>query len=305
MTELTEEVIEAFLLGDTHDAWEQDEALVSLASDVFMGATGPAPKPSPALRAFLGEPDSVSAPAPEMVRPLAAVPPRWHDTAVPGHRPPPAVRNVVPFFRRLRLTVGIAAAAGVAAAALAVTATTGVLPKPVLQAVSWVVEAVTPFELGDPAPTVTGGDQGPPATGPGGLSGTGAEPGPTGPGGASGQLPATTPGPGRGAPGQPPATAPAPASGTPGEPGSLRPVTPPASIPAGVPAPAEPPAAVDQGGRRPPAPSVAVIPGPSGETAPPAGGGSATPSTTSVERARQAPDGGTVASTVPGPPNRR
>ena len=54
MTELPDEAIEAFFLGDAHDAWQQDEALARLDSDVLMGATGPAPSPSPALRAFLG-----------------------------------------------------------------------------------------------------------------------------------------------------------------------------------------------------------------------------------------------------------
>lgn len=293
MTDLPDEAIEAFFLGDPHEAWEQDEALASLTSEVLVGATGPAPRPSPALRAFLGEPDAGSAVAPEATRPVAAVAPWRPDTVAAGPAPSDRGTNVVPLFRRLRLTAGIAAAAGVAAAALAVTGTTGVLPEPVMQAVSWVVEAVTPFELRGPARTVTGGDvprRGPTSTAPGGRFGTGAGPGPAGPGGAPGQPAATTPVAGPGAPGQP---------------GSNRPVTPPASIPAGVPVPVQPPGAVDQGGQSPPAPSVSVVPGPPGGISPPAGGGSTTPSTTPVDRARQAPDGGTVPSTVAGPPNRR
>ena len=292
MTDLPDEAIEAFFLGDAHDAWQQDAALAGLDSEVLRAATGPAPKPSPALRAFLGEPDAGSAPAPEATRPLAAVPPGQPDTVAAG--PAPSVRgtNVVPLFRRLRLTVGIAAAAGVAAATLAVTATTGVLPEPVMQAVSWVVEAVTPFELRDPARTVTGGGdvpgREPTSTAPAGPLSTGVGPGPAGPGRAPGQ----------------PATTPVPASGRPGEPGSNRPVTPPASIPAGVPGPAQRPRAGDQGGQSPPAPFISVLPGPPGGIAPPADGGGATPPTTSVDRARQAPDG-PVASTVTGPPNRR
>ena len=292
MTELPDEAIEAFFLGDAHDAWEQDEALALLDSEVLMGATGPTPKPSPALRAFLGEPDTGSAPAREATRPLAAVLAGRPDTVAAGPAPSERGTNVVPLFRRLRLTVGIAAAAGVAAATLAVTATTGVLPEPVMKAVSWVVEAVTPFELRDPAPTMTGGDvpdRGPASTVPARPLGTGVGPGPAGPGGV---------------PEQPAATAPVPASGTPAQPGSSRPVTPPASIPAGVPGPVQPPAAVDPGGQSAPAPFISVVPGPPGGIAPPAGRGAATPPTTAVDRTGQAPDGGTVPSTVPGAPKR-
>lgn len=294
MTELPDEAIEAFFLGDTHDAWEQDEALVSLADEIVIGATGPAPQPSPALRAFLGEPDAGSAVAPEATRPLAAVPAWQSGTVAAGPVPSDRGTNVVPLFRRLRLTVGIAATAAAAAAAVAVAGTTSVLPEPVMQAVSWVVEAVTPFELRDPARTVTGGDpvpgRGPTSTVPAGSLGPGAGPGPAGPGGAPDQPAATTPVAGPGAPGQP---------------GSNRPVTPPASIPAGVPVPVPPPRAVDQGGQSPPAPFVSVVPGPPGGISPPAGGGSAPLSTTPVDRARQAPDGGTVPSPVTGPPTRR
>jgi hypothetical protein len=290
MTELPDEAIEAFFLGDAHDAWQQDEALASLADEVLMGATGPAPRPSPALRAFLGEPNAGSAVAP---RPLAA-PPAWRpDTMAAGPATSDRGTNVVPLFRRLRPTVGIAAAAGVAAATLAVTATTGVLPEPVMQAVSWVVEAVTPFELRDPARPVTGGDvpgRGPISTVPAGPLGNGAGTGQAGPRVVPGQLAPLTPVAGPGAPGQP---------------SSTRPVTPRSSIPAGVPGPVHPSGPVDQGGQSPPAPFVSVVPNPPGGIAPPAGGGNATPSTTPVDRAPQAPAGSTVPSTVAGPPTRR
>ena len=294
MTDLPDEAIEAFFLGDAHDAWQQDDALARLDSEVRMGATGPAPTPSPALRAFLEEPDPGSAPATEATRPLAAVPPWQPDAGAAGPAPSDRGTNVVPLFRRLRLTVGIAAAVGVAAAALAVTGTTGVLPEPVMQAVSWVVETVTPFELRDPARTVTGdGDvpvPGPTSTVPAGSLGAGAGPGPAGPGVAPGQPGVATPVAGPGAPGQP---------------GINRPVTPPASNPGGVPGAVQPPGAVDQGGQSPPVPFVSVVPGPPGAISPPPGGGVATPPTTSVDRARQAPESGTVPSTVAGPPNRR
>ena len=293
MTELPDEAIEAFFLGDDHDAWRQDEGLARLNSEVLMGATGPAPEPSPALRAFMEDPDAVSVPAPDATRWLAAVPAGQPDTVAAGPAASGRGPNVVPLFRRLRLTVGIAAATGVAAAALAVTATTGVLPEPAMQAVSWVVEAVTPFELRDPSRTMTGGDgpgRGPTSTVPAGPLGTGVGPAPAGPGRAPGQPAATTPVAGPGAPIQP---------------GSTRPVTPPASIPAGVPVPVQPPGPVDQGGQSPPAPFVSVVPNPPGGIAPPAGGGGATPSTTPVDRPRQAPAGSTVPSTVAGPPTRR
>jgi hypothetical protein len=294
MTELPDEAIEAFFLGDAHEGWEQDDALASLASEVFMGATGPAPEPSPALRAFLGQPDAGSAVAPEATRPLPAVPAGRPDTVAAGSGPSDGGTNVVPLFRRLRLTVGIAAAAAAAAAVVAVAGTTSVLPEPVMQAVAWVVEAVTPFELREPARTVTGGNEvpgrGPTSTVAPGSLGPGAGPVPSGSGGA---------------PGQPAATTPAPGPSAPVQPGSDRPVTPPASIPAGAPVPVQPPGAVDQGGQSPPAPFVSVVPGPPGGISSPAGESSAPLSTTPVDRARQAPDGGAVPSTVTAPPNRR
>ena len=272
MTELPDEAIEAFFVGAAHDAWQQDEALARLDGEVLMGATGRPPSPSPALRAFLSEPDAVSAPAPEAIRLLAAVPAGQPDTVRAGTSPYERATNVVPLFRRLRLTVGIAAAAGVAAATLAVTATTGVLPEPVMQAVSWAVEAVTPFELRLPVPTTTGGDlpdRGPISTVPAGPLGTGVGPPPARPAGAPGQPAVTTPVAGPGAPAQPSTT---------------RPVTPPASIPAGAPVPVQPPGAADQGGQSPPAPFISVVPAPPGGISAPGGGGSATPSTTPVDR---------------------
>jgi len=154
------------------------------------------------------------------------------------------------------------------------------LPEPVMQAVSWAVEVVTPFELHEPAKTVSGGDpvpqQGPTST---------VRPGPFGP----------VVGPG-----------PAGQGGAPGQPAVSTPATRPASVPAGVPGAVRRPAtSVDPGPPtsvgppNPPARAPAV--------SPPAGGGS-TPSTTpptSVDRAGQAPVGGTVASTVAGAPARR
>jgi len=296
MTELPDEAIEAFFLGDAHDAWEGDEALTGLVDHVLTGATGPAPKPSPALRAFLGAPAG-SALAAEATRPLAAVPAGQPDTVAAGPAPSEHGMNVVPLFRRLRLTVGIAAAAGVAAMALAVAGTTGVVPEPVMQAVSWVVEAVTPFELQEPARTVTGGDpvprRGSTSTVQLGPFGSVVGPSPAGQGGTPGQPAVTTPAAGQG--------------GAPGRPAITTPATPPASIPPGVPGAVRPPGlSINQGPPTSAGPFTPPVPGPA--VSPPTGGGTATPSTTppsSVDRARQAPFGGTVPSAVPGASARR
>lgn len=289
MTELPDEAIEAFFVGDAHEAWEQDEALMRLLDDVLIGATGPAPRPGPALLAFLEEP-SAAATTPRTATPPAA-PPWQARTIAAGATPTDRGQNVVPLFRRLRLTVGIAAAGGVAAAGLAVVGTTaGVLPKPVMQVVSWAVGAVTPFELHEPAKTLSGGDhvpqQGPTSTG---------RPGPLGP--VVGSDPVVGPGP-------------AGQSGAPGRPAVSTPATPPASIAAGVPGAVRPPGtSVDPGpptSAGPPAPPVPAPPVPASAVSPPAGGG--TPSTnppTWVDRARQAPVDGTVPSTVAGPSARR
>lgn len=291
MTELPDEAIEAFFLGDAHEAWEADEALMSLVDDVLTGASGPAPRPGPALLAFLGEPDAASAASQTVTPPLAATPPWQPRTIAAGAIPTDLDNNVVPLFRRLRLTVGIAAAAGVAAMALAVAGTTaGVLPEPVMQAVSWVVEAVTPFELHEPARTGSGGDpvpqQGPTST---------VRPGPFGPVVGSGPFgPVVGPGP-------------AGQGGAPGQPAVSTPPTPPASIPAGVPGAVRPPGtSVDPGPPTSAGPPTPPVPAPA--VSPPAGGGTGMPSTTpptSVDRPRQAPIDGTVPSTVAGPSARR
>lgn len=292
MTDLSDEAIEAFFLGDAHDAWEQDEALMSLVDHVLTGATGPAPRPGPALLAFLGEPDAASA-APRTATPLLVATPPWQPrTIAAGTTPTDLNTNVVPLFRRLRLTVGIAAAAGVAAAALAVVGMTGVLPEPVMRTVSRVVEAVTPFELHQPAKTGSGDrvpQQGPTSTVRVGPSGPVVGPGPAGPGGAPGQPAVSAPGLG----------------GAPGRPAVSSPATPPVSIPAGVPGAVRPPGTrVDPGPPTSAGPPTPPIPAPA--VPPPAGGGSS-PSTTpptSVDRARQASDD-TVPPTVGEPSARR
>jgi hypothetical protein len=318
ITELPEEAIEAFFLGDAHDAWERDEALMSLVDHVLTGATGPAPRPSTALLAFLGEPSAsaavpLAATQPLVTQPSPVAPPWQARTIAVGAAPTDRGQNVVPLFRRLRLTVGIAAAAGVAAMALAVAGTTGVLPEPVMQAVSWVVEAVTPFELHEPAKTVSGRDPvpqpGPMSTVRPGPFGPIGGPGPLGQGGAPGQPAVSTTAAGQGGgPGQPAVSTPAAGQGGGlGQPAGTTPATLPTSIPVGVPGAVRPPATgVDPGPPTSAGPPAPPVPAPA--VSPPAGGGTATASTTpptSVDRTRQAPVGGTVPSTVAGASARR
>lgn len=281
MTELPDEAIEAFFLGDAHDAWEQDEALADLADQVLFVATGPAPRRSPALRAFLGQQTRASAPSPVASTPLPATPAWRPRTAVA----PPATadrrHNVVPLFRRLRLTAAIAAAAAVAAAALAVGGTHRVLPEPAMRAVSWVVEAVTPFKLPEPARTVSSTDHAP-------------RPGQS-----------TTVPPDRASGPRAPGQGVVPGQGAVPGPGATEPATPPTSVPAGPPGSVQAPGlGIAPGRQSPTGPSVPLgHPLPPAGISPPAGGGGGLPSTTSVARGPQNPGGGSVppsAGTAPG-----
>ena len=281
-TELPDEAIEAFFLGNAHDAWEGDEALVSLVDDVMTGASGPPPRPSAGLQVFLGEPSASNAPPQATPPPTAA--PAWQPRT--GAAPPASVdsgQNVVPLFRRLRLTAGIAAAAGVAAAALTVAGTTGVLPEPAMRAVSWVVEAVTPFELSVPDARSVDRREAPRP----GPSSTVA-PGP----------PATVAGPdpaGRvGAPGQPVPTTPA----------AVPPGTPPASIPAAPGSVRPPRTGIDPPGESPAGPSNPLVPAPQAGTLPPPAGGNATPPA-AFDPGPQMRPGSSVPATVGSPPSRR
>jgi len=281
MTELPDEAIEAFFLGDAHDAWELDDALVALGDQILLVATGPAPRPSPALRAFLGRPTPASATSPVAATavaptPLPASPPWQPRTAVA----PPATEDrghtVVPLFRRLRLTAAIAAAAAVAAAALAVAGSTGVLPEPAMRAVSWVVEAVTPFELPQPARTVNGTDHTPRS-------------------GQTSTVPAD------------PASGPrAPGQGVIPGPGATKPATPPTSVPAGPPGSVQAPGlGIAPGRQSPTGPSVPVGPLPPAGISPPAGGRSGPPSTRSVDPGPQNPGGTSVPPVAGSAPGRR
>ncbi len=271
MTDLSDEAIEAFFLGRAHGAWEHDEALVNLADQVAIGTTGPPPPPSRDLLAFLGEPFPASATPHEEARPLAATSPWRRRTLEARADPTDRGNNVIPLFRRLRLTVG-AAAVGVAAAALVVAGTAGVLPEPAMRAVSWVVEAVTPFELREPARTVTGGDHVPQ------QPTTTVAPGPVG-------------GPGHVGQGE-----------APRQPGATTPATPPTSIPARVPGSVQPPSVgAEQGGSNQEGPITAPAPAPAPGFFPSPGGDGRTPPTTVVDRPGQSA-GGTAARDLGGSP---
>lgn len=240
MTVLDDEAMESFFRGDANGAWAQDATLAGLVDQVHAAAAGPAPRPGPALLAFLAQPGPVSA----ATRVATPAPVPWPSRSVPA----PAARidrrhDVGPFVRRLRLTVGIAVA-GVAAAVLALAATTDVLPEPAMRAVSRVVEAVTPFELPGPAPVVTSPEHGPAATVP--LA----------------TLPRPRPVYQDVTPSQPPSTE-APSRGPAQPPG------PPASMPAGVAGSVPPPgASASEGGGSPAAPPFG--PGPPAGVVPPA-----------------------------------
>ncbi len=265
MTVLNDEAIEAFFLGESHPAWEQDAALSSLTDGALMIAAGPPPRPGPALAAFLGRTSAVEAPTVVAATPAATPTKPWQPRTVTTTT---KRDNVVPLFRRLRLAARITVGAGVAAAALTVASTAGALPNPALRAVSWVVEAVTPFELHGPAPTVPASKAPPPAT-------------------------TST-------------VSPAPASGlgrdgqivTPGQPAVNTPAGPSASVPAGVTGPGQPPATgLDRAGQTPGAPfippSVPAAPTP---TLPPAAIDHTTTPITGVGRATQTPGGSLVPS---------
>ena len=280
MTELPDEAIEAFFLGDA--AWEGDETLVALVDDVMAGASGPPPRPSAALLAFLGERSGSNAPPHATPPPTAA--PAWQPKTVAA--PPATVdsgQNVVPLFRRLRLTAGIAAAAGVAAAALTVAGTTGVLPEPAMRAVSWVVEAVTPFELSEPDARSADRREAP-------------RPGPSSSVAPGAPAPMVEPDPSvrGGAPAQP----------APNTPAGVTPGTPPASVPAAPGSVRSPRTGIDAPGETPPAPSNPLVPAPQAGALPPPAGGNATPPA-AVDPSPRTRAGSSIPSTVGGAPGRR
>ena len=264
ISDLPDEAVEAYFLGEAHDAWEQDEALVGLVDQVMTAAGGPAPRPSPALRAFLGESDAEAAPPPGAAQPLAASPFRQPRTVTAPPANAGRSDNVIPLFRRMRPAVGIAAAAAVAALALTVAGTTGTLPEPAMRAVAWVVEAVTPFELPEPTRKQSG------------------------PEGVADPPVSTVP------PARPAQTPPPHQDVTSERPSTTKPATPGPSVPAGIGARQPPGLGADPGRQTPPGPSSPLGPLPPAGVVPPGGGGSSPLSTTPVDRSGEPSQRSTV-----------
>lgn len=137
---LADEAIEAFFLGLPHIAWEQDEVLAALATDIgaAMDASPPTPDHSLLKLFWAGEPvgrAEVGARAAVAER-VAGVTPRGA---------PVVIR------RRGRRLLG-SVAAGMTAVTLGIgtAGATGVLPAPAQRVVARVVEAVSPLELPEP-----------------------------------------------------------------------------------------------------------------------------------------------------------
>ena len=214
---LDDEAIEAFFLGTGQSGWAQDDAMAVLAEEVLVATGGPPPRPHGALLAFLDDAAPAASTAPALVAvpiPAPASTTAWQHRADVTPATPTDRTNVrLQLTRRLRVMAGVAAGIGIAAAAVTVAGTTGVLPDPAMRAIVRVVEAVTPFDVSEPtepsASTV-------PATHPGTTS-VPATPGAgsvaVGQSGPPEQAPATAP------PSRPPASLP-PTGQEPGPPGS-------------------------------------------------------------------------------------
>jgi hypothetical protein len=268
-----DEAIEAFFLGTGQSVWAQDDALAMLAEEVLVATGGPPPRPHGALLAFLEDTAPALAAVPTLA-PAAASP--WHSQPTTAPATPTYRTNLrLLISRRLRLTAGIAAGIGIAAAALTVAGTTGFLPDPAMRAIVRVVEAVTPFEVSEPGKP-------PAATVPAPQPGTTSVP--------------ATPGAGSVAVGQsgPPEQAPA--------------ITPPLGPPGSLPPTVQQPGStgIDRARETPAGPFIPpFVPGGSAGPPPtPSGDGSGPPSP-GVDRARETPAGTFIPPFVGGPPGRR
>ena len=275
---LDDEAIEAFFLGTGHSAWAQDHALVTLSQEVVVATGGSPPRPHGALLAFLEDPAPAAWSAPALVavptRAPAASSPRPHQALVAPPTRAHGRSNVHPLSRRLRLTAGLAAGIGIAAASLTVAGSTGVLPDPATRVIVAVVEAVTPFELSGPdrppASTV-------PVPQPATTSAVPATPDAAsdavGQNGPTEQSPANTP------PGGPPGSAP------PTLPGQVQPGS----------------TGLDRAAQTPAGPFIPPFAGP-----PPApSGGATSPPATGVDRAHETPAGTFIPPFAGGRPGRR
>jgi hypothetical protein len=279
---LDDEAIEAFFLGTGQSGWAPDDALATLAEEVLVATGGPPPRPRGGLLAFLDDAAPAACTAPALVavpiRAPAATTPWQHKADVAPATPTHRTNVRLLLTRRLRVTAGIAAGIGIAAAALTVAGTTGVLPDPAMRAIVRVVEAVTPFEVSEPtkppAPTVSATQ--PATTSVPATPGTGSDA--VGQSGSAEQAPPITP-----------------------------PSGPPASLPATVPEPGLPGSTgVDRASQTPAAPFIPpfVADGPPPPPPEPTGDRTSPPDT-GADRARETPAGTFIPPFAGGPPGRR
>ncbi|MFP5317383.1 MAG: hypothetical protein ACLGI2_03705 [Acidimicrobiia bacterium] len=276
---LSDEAIEAFLVGEPHPGWQEDEALAAIDTGLAELAALPAPPVGSALARLMRPAPAAS------IRSFSGVErtPQVRSTPQNGWHTPPA-RPYRP--RARRVMAGVGAGLALAGVALPVAAATHVLPAPAREAVVQVLEAVTPFEFDSrPAspksgpPTTTPALPADPSAGP--AAGTPAVPAPPA------SVPTTA---------GPPAST--PAGVVPGPPAGVT----PGNLPV---VPGGPPAGVDPGppgGTTPGPPSEALPVGPTGPGTPEAPGRPVAGSTPTGARAGAAP-GAAGAAGAPSPPS--
>lgn len=132
-TLLTDEVIEAFVLGLPHPAWQQDERLVALATDVGAAMDAAPPTPDHALLQLF----------------WTGIPGGGADAGAGAPVPEPAAAAFAP-RRWRRLVVSVAAGMAAVTVGIGAAGATGALPAPAQRVVARVVEAVSPFQLAGP-----------------------------------------------------------------------------------------------------------------------------------------------------------
>jgi len=187
---LADEALEAFFAGLPHPGWEQDEALVSLATHVSAVVDARSPSPDHALLQLFW---SGEAPARSAAR-----------VASPSAEPVDAISagGVSALGRRrFRLLASVATGMAVAMLGVGAAGATGALPAPAQRVVARVIEAVSPFEVPKPKGSDSGrtsprGDGGIVDEGNAVTSTTTAQPGPpmaVRPDGAPGGMPSPAP----------------------------------------------------------------------------------------------------------------
>jgi len=137
---LSDEAIEAFLLGLPDPAWGKDEPLAVLATHVTTAIDAAPPPPDHALLQLFwagapGAPAGAHAPTP-----VTEAMPALASRAAPGFAP----------RRWRRLLAGVAAAMATVTVGVGAAGATGVLPPSAQRVVARVVEVVSPFEMPEP-----------------------------------------------------------------------------------------------------------------------------------------------------------